>query len=72
MNLRHNRQSLLEDGRHEVQLMRRAGYPDARLVPHRCRVDVDDAGVMTRTIAIDPGVYNPEVVPVSIKSLLRE
>ena len=67
------RAAILREAQHECAMLRRAGYPDARVMPEHCSGgDIGHDHIMTKTVSVYAGEYKPETIPRPIRKALEK
>ena len=65
------RAEILRLAANEAAMMRRCGYPDAEVLPEYCiGNEIGPDRIMTKTICIYAGEYQPETVPWIIRKAM--
>ena len=67
------RAAVLQEAEHEAAILRRCGYPQARVLPEYCiGSEIGPDKILTKTICVYVGDYDPESVPKWLRGLTEK
>ncbi len=65
------RAAILREAEAEVTMLRRCGYPDAVVLPEYCiGGEIGPDKIMTKTICVYVGDYQPEAIPLLLRKAM--